>query len=94
MSELFTPRLRAELAAFLRIGGPLIAAQIAQMAMGFFDTLMVGQVGAVELAAVAIGTGLWHTLFLFALGILMALSPSVAHLQLSLIHISEPTRPY
>ena len=81
MSELFTPRLRAELAAFLRIGGPLIAAQIAQMAMGFFDTLMVGQVGAVELAAVAIGTGLWHTLFLFALGILMALSPSVAHLQ-------------
>ncbi|MFZ1493520.1 MAG: MATE family efflux transporter [Candidatus Competibacter denitrificans] len=81
MTELsLVPRLRTEIAAFLRVGGPLIAAQVAQMAMGFFDTLMVGRVGPVELAAVAIGTGLWHTLFLFALGILMALSPSVAHL--------------
>ncbi len=50
------------------------------MAMGFFDTVMMGRVGPTELAAVAIGTGLWHTLFLFALGILMALSPTVAHL--------------
>lgn len=73
-------RLRAEAAALLRIGGPLMAAQVAQMAMGFFDTVMMGRVGPVELAAVAIGTGLWHTLFLFALGILMALSPSVAQL--------------
>lgn len=80
MTAFSTPRLRAEIAALLRVGGPLIAAQVAQMAMGFFDTLMVGRVGPVELAAVAIGTGLWHTLFLFALGILMALSPSVAHL--------------
>ena len=61
-------RLRAEAAALLRIGGPLMAAQVAQMAMGFFDTVMMGRVGPVELAAVAIGTGLWHTLFLFALG--------------------------
>lgn len=73
-------RLRSELTALLRIGGPLMAAQVAQMAMGFFDTVMMGRVGPVELAAVAIGTGLWHTLFLLALGILLALSPSVAHL--------------
>ena len=64
----------------LYIGGPLMAAQLAQMGMGFFDTVMMGRVGPTELAAVAIGTGLWHTLFLFALGILMALSPSVAQL--------------
>lgn len=73
-------RLRAEAIALLRIGGPLMAAQVAQMAMGFFDTVMMGRVGPVELAAVAIGTGLWHTLFLFAAGVLMALSPSVAQL--------------
>jgi len=73
-------RLRAETAALLRLGGPLMATQVVQMAMGFFDTVMMGRVGSVELAAVAIGTGLWHTLFLFALGVLMALSPSVAHL--------------
>ncbi len=57
-----------------------MAAQLVQTAMGFFDTVMMGRVGSVELAAVAIGTGLWHALFLFALGILMALSPSVAQL--------------
>ncbi len=58
-----------------------MATQLTQMAMGLFDTVMMGRVGSVELAAVAVGTGLWHTLFLMALGILMALSPSVAHLQ-------------
>jgi len=74
-------RLGTEAAALLRIGGPLVAAQVAQMAMGFFDTVMMGRVGPVELAAVAIGAGLWHTLFLLATGILMALSPSVAQLR-------------
>lgn len=78
--EAFPRRLLAEIAALLHMGGPLAATQIAQMAMGFFDTVMMGRVGPVELAAVAIGTGLWHTLFLLAFGILMALSPSVAHL--------------
>lgn len=73
-------RLRAEVTALLRIGGPLVAAQVAQMATSFFDTVMMGRVGPVELAAVAIGTGLWRTLLLLALGILMALSPLVAHL--------------
>ena len=73
-------RLHAECAALLHIGAPLMATQVIQMAMGFFDTVMMGRVGPTELAAVAIGTGLWHTLFLFALGILMALSPTVAHL--------------
>ncbi len=73
-------RICAEIRALLSIGGPLIAAQLAQMSMGFFDTVMMGRVGSTELAAVAIGTGLWHALFLFALGTLMALSPSVAQL--------------
>ena len=73
-------RLRVECAALLHIGAPLMATQVIQMAMGFFDTVMMGRVGPTELAAIAIGTGLWHTLFLFALGILMALSPTVARL--------------
>ena len=73
--------VRAEAAALLRIGAPLMVTQLTQMVMGFFDTVMMGRVGSDELAAVAIGTGLWHSLFLMALGVLMALSPSVAQLQ-------------
>ncbi len=76
----YIARLRTESAALLHIGAPLMATQLIQMAAGFFDTVMMGRVGPLELAAVAVGTGLWHTLFLFALGILMALSPTVARL--------------
>lgn len=73
------PALR-EAAALLRLGLPVIAAQLAQMAMGVADTIMVGRVGATELAAVAVGTSLWNPLYLFTLGLLMATSASVAHL--------------
>lgn len=74
-------RLRRELAQLLRLSSPIVAAQISQSAMGFVDTLMAGRVGAGELAAVAMGSSLWFPLFLFMLGVLMAVPPSVAHLQ-------------
>ncbi|MCP5424960.1 MAG: MATE family efflux transporter [Gammaproteobacteria bacterium] len=64
----------------LRLAGPLMVAQVSYMAMGFFDTVMVGNVGPLELAAVAIGTSLWHPLYLLILGVLMATSTSIAHL--------------
>jgi len=73
-------RISAEIQALLRLGGPLMVAQVSYMLMGFADTVMVGKVGALELAAVAIGTSLWHPLYLLVLGVLMATSPSVAHL--------------
>ena len=61
-----------EAGALLRLAGPLMAAQIAQTSMGFVDTVMVGKVGPEDLAAVAMGTGLWHPLYLFVIGVLMA----------------------
>ncbi|MBY4677824.1 MATE family efflux transporter [Marinobacterium sp. CAU 1594] len=54
-------------------------AQLAYAAMGFVDTLMAGQVGAQDLAAVALGSSLWLPLFLALQGILMATTPLVAH---------------
>ena len=42
--------------ATLRIGVPLIAAQLAQMAVGVTDTVMLGWLGAKELAASVLGT--------------------------------------
>ena len=57
-----------------------MAAQIAQTSMGFVDTVMVGKVAPEDLAAVAMGTGLWHPLYLFGIGVLMATSTLVAHL--------------
>ncbi|MDX1653663.1 MAG: MATE family efflux transporter [Candidatus Competibacteraceae bacterium] len=74
------PSSATEVPGLLRLAGPLIAAQLAQNAMGFVDTVMVGGYGALDLAAVAVGAALWQPPYLLVLGILMALSPSVAHL--------------
>lgn len=73
-------RTAGEVRALLRLAGPIAAAQLAYMGMGVTDTIMVGHAGPVELAAVALGTGLWNPLFLFSLGTLMAVGTTIAHL--------------
>jgi multidrug resistance protein, MATE family len=63
----------------LRIGLPLVGNNLAIAAMGTVDTLMAGQLGSRSLAAVAVGVA-WYNLFLFGgLGVMMAVSPLVAH---------------
>jgi len=59
---------------------PVILSQISQTAMGFVDTTMAGAVSATDMAAVAVGTSIWLPVILFAMGILMAITPTVAHL--------------
>lgn len=44
------------------------------------DTLMAGRISADQLAAVALGSSIWITLFLAGLGVVMAVGPSVAQL--------------
>ena len=73
-------RAVSALSELIRLGLPLMAAQLAQMSMGFIDTVMVGQVSARDLAAIALGNSLWMPLYLFVLGVLMATGTSVAHL--------------
>ncbi len=64
----------------LRLGAPIIAAQLLQMSMGFVDTVMAGRLSADDLAAVAIGASLVSPLFMLCFGILMGLNPIVAQL--------------
>ncbi len=71
---------RAEMAVQLRLAAPLMAGQLAHMGMSLTDTIMVGRYSPDALAAVAVGSGLWNPLMLFSLGVLLALSTSVAHL--------------
>jgi len=73
------PAWRKEAAALLALGGPAIAAQLAQMSMGLVDTIMAGQLGPEALAAISIGSGVWMPVFVFGLGILLAVTPTVAH---------------
>lgn len=69
---------RAELGQLLRLMGPILVTQLAQTAFGFVDTLMAGQVSPLDLAAVALGAGIWLPIYLLLSGILMATTPLVA----------------
>src|SRR5262245_38750964 len=72
-------RFRADAAATLHLGTPLIAAQLAQVSMGFVDAVMAGRLSPQDLAAVAIGANLFWPVTLAFMGMLMAISPTVAH---------------
>src|SRR5262245_30523390 len=71
--------IRSDARTILRLGGPLIANNLANAGMTFADTVMAGQLGARELAGLAVGVGFYTLCFIVGLGTLMALSPCVAH---------------
>ena len=60
------------------LGGPILIAQLAQMANGVIDTIMAGHYSPRDLAAVGIGSSLWMPILLFFFGVLSALQPSIA----------------
>ncbi|MGX5913593.1 MATE family efflux transporter [Aliidiomarina sp. Khilg15.8] len=59
--------------------GPILVAQLTQMLMSVVDTLMAGRVGAVDLAAVAVGSSIWTPAMLLVFGFAMALAPVISH---------------
>ncbi|WP_456405881.1 MATE family efflux transporter [Thiolapillus sp.] len=54
-------------------------AQVAQVAMGFTDTVMAGRLGPLDLGAIAVGVNLWILPYLFCVGLLMAVSSMTSH---------------
>ncbi len=62
-----------------RLAWPVLVAQLAVMANGVADTVMAGRLSAEDLAAVGIGASVYITVFVTAMGVLLALSPVVAH---------------
>lgn len=65
--------------AFLRLAGPVLIGQAAVMTSGVIDTVMAGHISATDLAAVGIGASIYATIFVTGMGILLALTPVVAH---------------
>ncbi len=58
---------------------PVLVAQLASIGMVVVDTAVLGHVGAVELAAVAIGGGIYVCILFALVGVLQAVTPMVAH---------------
>ncbi len=72
-------RHRHDAATILRLAGPLLVNNLATAGMTTADTVMAGRLGASQLAAVALGANYLGFFYLGGLGMLMALSPTVAH---------------
>lgn len=68
----------AHLRATLRLGLPLVGAQLAQMAITVTDTLMIGRLGAEELAAAVLATQGFFLVWIFGTGFAQAVMPLAA----------------
>lgn len=70
--------IRQEIRRCLDLAVPLALAQLAQMAAGFFDTVMMGRLGSDIIAAGGLGAVTFNLLMMVANGVLSAVSPLVA----------------
>lgn len=60
---------------------PMLIAQLASMGMMVIDTALLGHHGTEDLAAVAVGGGIYISVVFALVGILQAVAPTVAHLR-------------
>ncbi len=73
MSQLFSQAKRT-----LSLAGPLIIAQIAVVGMAVTDTLMAGRASAIDLAGVAVGTGVFVPVVVFIIALVTGITPILA----------------
>lgn len=64
-----------EIAATLRLAWPLVLTQLASMAIGTTDVLLLGRLGPDALAAAALGLSLFYLPMMFGFGLSSAVSP-------------------
>ncbi len=72
--------LRADVRRTLRLGLPLIGAQLLQIGNGLVDAIVAGRIGRGELAAGGIGASLWFVVSLSCIGLMAGLSPTLSRL--------------
>jgi MATE family multidrug resistance protein len=69
---------RYELKQLFHLMLPILITQFAQAGLGLIDTIMAGHLSATDLAAIAVGVGLWIPIMLLFSGIMIATTPLVA----------------
>lgn len=72
------PGIAMEVREFGKLAVPLAGAQLAQAAVGFVDTLMMGHLGAESLAAGGLASSTFQLVLNTTSGIVMSVSPLVA----------------
>lgn len=62
----------------MAIGSPIIATQFMRMGLNFTDTVMAGNLSALDLAAVAIGNAIYMPIGIFCMATLIVINPIVS----------------
>lgn len=70
-----------EIKSLLAIALPILIAQLAVAGLGVADTIMSGQVGTDDLAAIGLGSSILFPVMMLAIGTLMSLTPMIAKQQ-------------
>ncbi|WP_414551228.1 MATE family efflux transporter [Anabaena sp. CCY 0017] len=73
--------IRTEINQFIKLAIPLAGAQVAQAAVGFVDTIMMGQLGPESLASGGLASISFQFVLNTSSGVVMAVSPLVAEAQ-------------
>lgn len=71
---------KQKLTLFIRVLWPILIVQVGYTAINVVDTMMSGRAGTYDLAGVAIGSSLWMPIAIGLNGIMLAVTPIVAHL--------------
>lgn len=68
------------LSRLIHLAWPVLVAQVAVVLNGVIDTVMAGRLSPLDLAAVGIAASIYITVFVSCMGVLLAVTPTVAHL--------------
>lgn len=69
---------KKELSALVVLALPMLLSQVAQVGTGFVDTVMAGGASKEDLAAVALGSSVFITIYVTLMGVMTALNPILA----------------
>jgi MATE family multidrug resistance protein len=70
--------LREQVKTTFLLAYPVMLSQLGQVAVGVADSMMVGRLGALELAASSLANSIFFVLLMFGIGISMGLTPLVS----------------
>lgn len=72
-------RITTELRALWFLAWPILVGQLANVGMAVVDVAMAGHASADDLAGVSLGVSIWNIVIITLMGVMMSVSPLVAH---------------
>ena len=72
-------KVRTEISALWLLAWPILVGQLANVGMSAVDVAMAGHASAQDLAGVALGVSIWNIVVITLMGVMMSVSPIVAH---------------